>query len=96
MKDFVRQDVSAGRRETVDELNKFFAKYCSDRNGRPIKANTTNAQDLAKFNLLTDAEKALLADVVATATMSLNDAHGNILAALLDAYNNRKEITVGK
>ncbi|OQB48368.1 MAG: Chlorophenol reductase precursor [Firmicutes bacterium ADurb.Bin153] len=82
--------------KTVDELNKFFAKYCSDRNGRPIKANTTNAQDLAKFNLLTDAEKALLADVVATATMSLNDAHGNILAALLDAYNNRKEITVGK
>ncbi len=45
---------------------------------------------------MNDSEKALLADVVATATMSLNDAHGNILAALLDAYNNRVEIVVSK
>lgn len=82
--------------KTVEDITKFFVKYCSDRNGRPIKANTTNAQDLAKFNLLNDSEKALLADVVATATMSLNDAHGNIIGALLDAYNNRVEIVVSK
>jgi uncharacterized protein with FMN-binding domain len=84
------------RGKTVEDIIRFFVKYCSDRNGRPIKANTTNAQDLAKFNTLTADEKALLADVVATATMSLNDAHGNILAALLDAYNNRTEIVVSK
>lgn len=82
--------------QTVADLIRFFVKYCSDRNGRPIKANTTNAADLAKFNLLNDTEKAYLADVVAKATMSLNDAHGNILAALLDAYNNRREIVIGK
>lgn len=84
------------RGKTVEDIIRFFVKYCSDRNGRPIKANTTNAQDLAKFNKLNAEEKALLADVVAHATMSLNDAHGNIIAALLDAYNNRTEIVVGK
>jgi uncharacterized protein with FMN-binding domain len=84
------------RGQTVEDIVKFFAKYCSDRNGRPIKANTTNAQDLAKFNLLTADEKAKLADVVAVATMSLNDPHGNIIAALQDAYNNRVEVVVGK
>lgn len=84
------------RGKTVNEISAWFKKYCSDRNGRPIKANTTNAQDLAKFNLLTDAEKADLAEVVATATMSLKDPHGDILAALQDAYDNRVEIIVGK
>ena len=84
------------RGKTVDEIVSWFMKYCSDRNGRPIKANTTNAQDLAKFNLLTDAEKAQLAEVVATATMSLNDPHGNIIAALQDAFVNRVEIKVAR
>lgn len=84
------------RGKTVEDIIRFYVKYFSDRNGRPIKANTTNAVDLAKFNTLTADEKAILADVVATATMSLNDPHGNILAALLDAYNNRVEIVVSK
>ena len=42
---------------TVDEVEEWFAKYCSDRNGRPLKPDSTNEQDKAKFDALTDAEK---------------------------------------
>jgi hypothetical protein len=38
---------------------------------------------------LTDEEKAMLADVTTSATMSLNDSHGNILDAIKKSYENR-------
>lgn len=74
--------------KTVVELQAWFDKYTTTK-GRPIKATTTKEADLAKFNLLTDTEKAELADVVSGATMSLSDAHGDFLGAVYDAYNNR-------
>ena len=39
----------------------------------------------------------MLADITASATMSLNDSHGNILAAILDSFENQVavDITVG-
>jgi LysM repeat protein len=79
--------------KTVAELESWFAKYTTTA-GRPIKSNTTNAADLAKYNKLTDAEKADLADVVSGATMSLRDAHGDFLGAVGEAYKNRHEITI--
>lgn len=79
--------------KTVDELEAWFAKYTTTA-GRPIKANTTNATDLAKFNKLTAAEKADLADVVSGATMSIRDAHGDFLGAVSDAYKNRVEVEI--
>ena len=44
------------------------------------------------------ATALMLADVVSSATISLNDGHGNILGALEKAYENRVEIelTIGK
>src|SRR5690606_20486800 len=63
---------------TVDEVEAWFAKYTSDVNGRPLKPNATNEADKAKFEALSDQEKAMLADVVTRATMSLNDSHGDI------------------
>ena len=66
--------------KTVDELEAWFTKYTTTA-GRPIKATTTNPADLEKYNKLTDAEKAQLADVVSGATMSLRDAHGDFLGA---------------
>ena len=77
---------------TVDEVEEWFVKYCSDRNGRPLKPDSTNEQDKAKFDALTDAEKAMLADVVTGATMSLNDSHGNIIAAIKKSFENRRAI----
>lgn len=81
--------------KTVAELEAWFAKNTTTA-GRPIKANTTNEADLAKYNKLTDAEKAALADVVTGATMSIRDSHGDFLGAVGEAYKNRKlvEITV--
>ncbi len=79
---------------TVAEIETWFTKYTSDRNGRPLKPDATNEQDKAKYDKLSDADKAVIADVITGATMSLNDAHGNIIAAIKDAYNNRVAVTV--
>ena len=80
--------------KTVEEVKEWFAAYCSDRNGRPLKAGSSNEQDAAKYDALSDDEKAMLADVTAGATMSLNDGHGNLLAALEKAYANRVPLKI--
>ena len=80
--------------KTVEEVKEWFALYCSDRNGRPLKAGSSNEQDAAKYDALTDDEKAMLADVTAGATMSLNDGHGNLIAALEKAYANRVPLQI--
>ena len=77
--------------KTVAEVKAWFAKFGTAAYG-PIKATTTNAADLAKFNALTTAEKAQLADVVSGATMRVNDAHGYFIDALQTAYDNRVEV----
>jgi LysM repeat protein len=77
--------------KTVAEVKAWFAKYGTAAYG-PIKATTTNAADLAKFNALTVAEKAQLADVVSGATMRVNDSHGMFIDALQIAYDNRVEV----
>ncbi|MCL1965476.1 MAG: FMN-binding protein [Firmicutes bacterium] len=81
--------------KTVDEIDDWFKKYCSDRNGRPLKASDEDAADKAKYDKLSEQEKTMLADVTTSATMSLNDAHGNILAAIRNAYDNRAAISAG-
>lgn len=85
------QEIFVGK--TVEEVEEWFTKYCSDRNGRPLKAGSENEEDAAKYNALTDEEKTMLIDVTSSATMSLNDSHGNILAALKNAYENRLPLT---
>lgn len=78
--------------KTVDEIENWFTSYCSDVNGRPLKEGSADEKDVAKYNALSDADKAMLADVTSSATMSLNDSHGNIVAAIRNAYENRKPI----
>jgi len=82
--------------KTVAELEQWAAKNTSDLNGRPLRvpAETTKPEDKAKYEKLTAAEKAVLADVVSGATMSLKDAHGDFIATLKKAYANRVEIKV--
>ncbi|WP_422486099.1 FMN-binding protein [Gudongella sp. DL1XJH-153] len=77
---------------TAEELEDWFDKYTSDRNGRPLKDGSDDAEDKAKYDALTDDEKAMLADVTSAATMSLNDSHGDIIAAIKASYENRKDI----
>ena len=86
------QEVFVGM--TAEEVETWFAKYCADSNGRPLKDGSSNEGDAAKYAALTDDEKAMLADVTSAATMSLNDSHGNIIAALEKAYLNRVPLNV--
>lgn len=80
--------------KTVAEIETWVAKYTNDRNGRPLNPASTNEAELAKYNALSAADKQVVADVRAGATMSLTDAHGNIVAALKRAYQNRREVTI--
>lgn len=76
---------------TVEEIGQWYAKYCSDLNGRPLHGASDKDEDVKKLEALTDVEKAGL-DAVSGATMSLNDAHGNIIGAIERAYENRKPV----
>ncbi len=78
--------------KTVDEIDQWFKAYCSDVNGRPLVKDSANEQDAQKYEALTDQDKAMLADVTSSATMSLNDGHGNILSAIRNAYEARRPI----
>lgn len=80
--------------KTVEEVQDWFNKYTSDRNGRPLKDASSDVYDKAKYDALSDEDKAMLADVTASATMSLNDSHGNILAAIADSIDKKIEISL--
>ena len=82
---------------TVDEVEEWFAKYCSDANGRPLKESSSGEGDAEKYAALTDEEKAMLADVTSSATMSLNDSHGDILSAIRASFENmvNVDLTLG-
>lgn len=79
---------------TIPELEAWVAKFTSDRNGRPLAPNSSNELDAAKFSKLTAEEQAYIVDVRTGATMSVNDAHGDIIAAIKDAFENRVEVVI--
>lgn len=73
--------------KTVEEIEAWNAKFCSDLNGRPLTAASTKDADVAKFSALTDEEKTVN-DAISGATMSLTDPHGDIIAAIRKAVAN--------
>lgn len=80
---------------TVEEVEQWYAKYCSDLNGRPLHGTSDKEEDIKKQEALSDEEKAGL-DAISGATMSLNDAHGNIVGAIARAYENRRPVEAEK
>lgn len=80
--------------KTVAEIEQWFGKYCSDVNGRPLTAKSTNDKDKEKLAKLTDQEKKDLADVTSGATMSLKDPHGDFIGVLKKAYENKVEVSL--
>ena len=54
--------------------------FCSDLNGRPL-INPSKDEDVEKRGKLTDEQKAEL-DSISGATMSLNDAHGDLISSI--------------
>ena len=82
---------------TTEEVGQWFADYCSDVNGRPLFGASENEEDITKYEAFTDEEKSSL-DAISGATMSLRDAHGDILGSIEKAWTNAKDtnITVGQ
>lgn len=80
--------------KTVEEVEEWFNKYTSDLNGRPLKDGSDKEEDKAKYDALSADEKAMLADVTSAATMSLNDSHGNIVAAIKNAFESRVPLDI--
>ena len=76
---------------TIEEVKKWYEAYCSDLNGRPLHGTSDKEEDIAKYEALSEEEKTAL-DGISGATMSLNDSHGNIIAALEKAYENRRPV----
>ena len=49
------QSIFVGK--TVAEIEEWFTKYTSDVNGRPLKADSTREEDIAKYATLSDEDK---------------------------------------
>ena len=79
---------------TAEEVQAWFTKYTSDLNGRPLKDGSDKPEDKAKYDALTADDKAMLADVTSTATMSLKDSHGDLVGAITKAFELKKEISL--
>ncbi|HBH12117.1 MAG TPA: hypothetical protein DDX29_03200, partial [Clostridiales bacterium] len=82
--------------KTVEEVQEWFAKYTSDRNGRILKPESDNAEDAAKYEALSEEDKAMVVDVVASASMSLQDGHGDIIGAIVEAAENKRPLDIEK
>jgi hypothetical protein len=78
--------------KTVDELEAWYKKYTNDKNGRPLNPATKDEAEKAKYEALSAADKKVIADVRTGATMSINDPHGYVLAAIRNAWENRKPV----
>ncbi len=78
---------------TTDEVDAWFAAYCSDLNGRPLHGTSDKEEDVKKYEALTDAERADL-DAISGATMSLRDPHGDILGAIANSWKNAKDANI--
>ena len=74
--------------KTVDEIEAWFGKYFSGANGRPLKEDSSAEGDLEQYEGLAEADKQALTDITSSATMSLRDAHGDILLAVRRAWEN--------
>ncbi len=72
--------------KTVDEIEDWYGRYCSDSTGRPLKDGSDKEDDQAKWDALSEEEQTMLADVTSSATISLRDSHGDILAAIRAAW----------
>ena len=76
---------------TVEEVKQWYADCCSDLNGRPLHGTSEKEEDVKKYEALSEDQKAAL-DAISGATMSLNDGHGNLIAAIEKAYEYRRPV----
>ena len=78
---------------TTDEVPGWFASSCPDVNGRPLFGTSENEEDVAKYEAMSQEQKDAM-DAVSGATMSLRDAHGDILGAIEKAWDFAKDTNI--
>lgn len=76
---------------TVDEVETWFGRYFSAENGHPLTENSSSDADRARWEAFSDDDRARAADIVSGATMSLRDAHGDILTAIRRAWEDAQK-----
>ena len=69
------------------EIEEAVATLFSDLNGRPLNGKSEKEEDVKKREALSEDQLAEI-DSFSGATMSINDAHGNIAGAVLNALDN--------
>jgi len=77
--------------KTIEEIEAWFAKYFSPATGKPLQNGSDNQEEQQLYDALSDEEKSALADVTSGATMSLQDAHGDILLAIRRAWEDAQK-----
>ncbi|MGF6906603.1 FMN-binding protein [Fusobacterium sp. PH5-44] len=80
--------------KSITEIEEWYNKNVSDKSGRPLSEDVSSESDKEKYGKLSVAEKKALVDVIAGATMSLKDNHGDIIGAIKKAYENKVEFTL--
>ena len=91
-----REEMDAYQRlftgKTVDEIEAWYNKFCSEETGRPLMAESESETDRAKYAALAEEEQRQLADATSMATMSLRDSHGDILTAIRRAWEDAQTV----
>ena len=91
-----REEMDAYQRlftgKTVDEIEAWYDKYCSEETGRPLREEIDSEDEQAKYDALTQEEQRMLADATTMATMSLRDSHGDILTAIRRAWEDAQTV----
>ncbi|MBR7081540.1 MAG: hypothetical protein IKI49_02380, partial [Oscillospiraceae bacterium] len=77
--------------KTIGEIENAVATLFSDLNGRPLNGNSDKPEDVAKREALSEDQLAEI-DALSCATMSVNDSHGNMIAAIASAIANSAPI----
>lgn len=75
---------------TVEEIESWISRFCSPKTGRPLTPDDADEDDRARYAALSDLEKSLLAEVTASATMSLRGEWGDIAGAIRMAWEDAK------
>ncbi len=78
---------------TAEEMNAWFATHFSDIDGKVLSASSSNEADVAKYNALSDEQKAAL-DALSGASMSLRNDYGDLLGTIEKAWANAKPTNI--
>jgi hypothetical protein len=75
---------------TVEEIEGWISRCCSPDTGMPLRPDSGSEEDRARYAALQEADRAQLADVTSSATMSLRGEWGDIAGAIRMAWEDAR------